>query len=64
MLVGAEIVLRLPPENKEGVAGRFPFVATCDKQGLIGMVTASGQGGTHDEFKAILERCTNHRMRD
>ena len=24
-----------PPENKEGAAGRFPFVAGCDKQGLI-----------------------------
>lgn len=29
------IGLCLPPENKEGAAGRFPFVANGDKQGLV-----------------------------
>ena len=60
---------QVPPENKEGAAGRFPFVASHDKQGLVmpcephaTLATGTGWGGTLDEFEAIPERCSNHRV--
>ena len=49
----------LSPENKEGAAGRFPFVANHNKQGLVTprpcgtLGTAYRLGGTHDEFEEI-----------
>lgn len=35
MLVGGGNWPEPPPENKEGAAGRFPFVVSVDKQGLV-----------------------------
>ena len=55
-----EIGSRWPPENKEGAAGRFPFVANHDKQGLVMSqhlmplwALPTDLGGTSDEFTAI-----------